>query len=162
MFSDFSHGWFDSHRCLGPVFRNIFQSRSFGGVAYSRGFQQEPKISWPASVKEAPRVVSNIQGLQITEVRLVNQGTAQAAIQIDVTNNRDSAVMGLDFIWRYQQYTGGNAMDGLLEDGNPRVIIPPHTLKTLLCSWVRFRKTKQCSSGQLSLQTERRRAIRGL
>ena len=101
-----------------------------GGVVYSRSLHQEPKLSWPASVKEAPPVVSNIERLQITDVRLVNQGTAQAAIQIDVTNNRDSAVMGLDFIWRHEQYTGGNAIDGLLEEGNPRVVIPPHTLKT--------------------------------
>ncbi|HKR83729.1 MAG TPA: hypothetical protein VJS37_06105 [Terriglobales bacterium] len=85
-----------------------------GGVAYGRGFKQEPKVSWPALVKEAPPVVSNIEGLQITEVRLVNQGTAQAAIEIDVTNNRDSAVMGLDFIWRDNQVSGGNAIDGLL------------------------------------------------
>jgi hypothetical protein len=49
-----------------------------GGVVYSRGFQQEPKVCWPALVKEAPSVVSNIEGLQITEVRLVNRGTAQA------------------------------------------------------------------------------------
>jgi len=101
-----------------------------GGVVYSRGFQQEPKVSWPALVKEAPRVISNIEGLQITEVRLVNHGTLQAAIQIDVTNNRDSAVMGIDFIWRNNEVSGGNAMDGLLEEGNPRVVIPPHTLKT--------------------------------
>ena len=101
-----------------------------GGVVYSRNFRQEPKVSWPALVKEAPPVVSNIEGLQITEVRLVNQGTPQAAIQIDVTNNCDSAVMGLDFIWKNNEVSGGNAMDGLLEEGNPRVVIPPHALKT--------------------------------
>ena len=101
-----------------------------GAVVYSRNFQQQPKLSQPASVKEAPRVVSNIQGLQITEVRLVNPGTAQAAIEVDVTNNRDAAVMGLDFIWKHNQDSGGIAIDGLLEEGNARVVIPPHTLKT--------------------------------
>jgi hypothetical protein len=101
-----------------------------GGIVYSRSFQQETKVSRPAQVKEAPHVVSSIEGVQIAEVRLVNQGTAQAAIQIDVTNNRDSAVMGLDFIWRHNHDSGGNAIDGLLEEGNPRVVIPPHTLKT--------------------------------
>ena len=101
-----------------------------GGVVYSRGFQQERKVPWPALLKEAPPVISNIGGLQITEFTLVNQATAQAAIKIDVTNNRDSAVMALDFIWRDNQVSGGNAIDGLLEEGNPRVVIPPHTLKT--------------------------------
>lgn len=99
-------------------------------VVYSSTFQQEPKVYQPALVKEAPPVVSNIEGLQITEVRLVNQGTAQAAIEIDVTNNRDTDVMGLDFIWRHKQDSGGIAIDGLLEQDNPRVVIPPHTLKT--------------------------------
>jgi len=101
-----------------------------GAVVYSRSFQQERKVPRPALVKEAPTVVSNIKGLQIIEVRLVNQGTAQAAIEVDVTNNRDSAVMGLDFIWRHKQDSGGIAIDGLLENDNPRVVIPPHTLKT--------------------------------
>ena len=99
-------------------------------VVYSRTFQQVTKVYQPALVKEAPPVVSSIEGLQITEVRLVNQGTAQAAIEIDVTNNRDSAVMGLDFIWRHKRDSGGLAIDGLLEEDNPRVVIPPYTLKT--------------------------------
>lgn len=105
-----------------------------GGVVYSRSFQQEPRVNRPALVKEAPHVLSSIEGLQITEVRLVNQGTAQAAIEIDVTNNRDSSLMGLDFIWRHSHDTGGVAIDGLLEEGNPRVVIPPHTLKTFTLS----------------------------
>src|SRR5690348_6751458 len=84
-----------------------------GGVVYSRSFQQDTKVSRPAQVTEAPHVVSSIQGLQITDVRLVNHGTPQAAIEIDVTNNRESSVMGLDFIWRHNQDSGGIAIDGL-------------------------------------------------
>jgi hypothetical protein len=105
-----------------------------GGVVYSRSFQQETKVSRPTQVREAPHVVSSIQGLQITEVRLLDQGSPQAAIEIDVTNNRDSSVMGLDFIWRHNQDSGGIAIDGLLEEGNPRIVIPPHTLKTFTLS----------------------------
>jgi len=101
-----------------------------GAVVYSRNFQQESKVYQPALVKEAPSVVSKIEGLQITEVRLINQGTAQAAIEIDVTNNRNSAVMSLDFIWRHKEESGGIAVDGLLEEDNPRIVIPPQTLKT--------------------------------
>lgn len=101
-----------------------------GAVVYSRNFQQEPKVHQPALVKQPPPVVSKIEGLQITEVRLVNQATDQAAIEIDVTNNRDSAVMSLDFIWQHKGDSGGIAIDGLLEEGNARIVIPPHTLKT--------------------------------
>lgn len=105
-----------------------------GAVVYSRNFQQQPKVYQPALVKEAPPVASSIEGLQITAVRLVNQGTAQAAIEIDVTNNRDSAVMSLDFIWRHDRDTGGVDIDGLLEEDNPQVVISPHTLKTFTLS----------------------------
>jgi hypothetical protein len=71
-------------------------------------------------------VVSTIQGLRVIEVRLVNQGTLQAAIEIEVTNDRDLAVMGLDFIWRHGSDSGGIAIDGLLEEDNPRTVIPAH------------------------------------
>jgi len=101
-----------------------------GAVAYSNTFQKKLTYYNPASVTEAPLVISQVQGLQITEVRLVNQGTAWAAIEIDVTNNRDSAVMSIDFIAKNKGSSGGIAMDGLLEEHNPRIIIPPHSLKT--------------------------------
>lgn len=38
--------------------------------------------------------------------------------------------MAVDFIWRHKGDSGGIAIDGLLEKDNPRVVIPPHTLKT--------------------------------
>ena len=100
-------------------------------VAYSRSFQEKPKTFYdPQRVMEAPLVVSQIQGLQITEVRLVNQGTIAAAIDIDVTNHRDAAVMSLDIISRNKDTSGGIAIDGLLEEDNPHSVIPPHSLKT--------------------------------
>lgn len=101
-----------------------------GAVAYSNTFQQKRTYYDPAAVTEPPLVISQVQGLQITEVRLVNQGTPWAAIEIDVTNNRDAAVMSIDFIARNKHSSGGIAMDGLLEEHSPRIIIPPHTLRT--------------------------------
>lgn len=102
-----------------------------GAVAYSRSFQQKPKTFYdPPRVTETPVVVSQIQGLQITEVRLVNQGTTAASIEIDVTNQRDSAVMSLDIVSRNKETSGGIAMDGLLEEDNPQRVIPAHSLKT--------------------------------
>jgi hypothetical protein len=75
----------------------------------------------PALVTEAPLVVSKIQGLQITEVRLVNQGTTAAAIEIDVTNQRNVGVMSIDFIARNKDgISGGIAIDGLAEEANPQ------------------------------------------
>ena len=102
-----------------------------GAVAYSRSLQQRSRTFYdPPQVTEAPLVVSQVQGLQITEVRLTNQGTPAAAIEIDVTNHRDSAVMSLDLISRNKDTSGGIAIDGLLEQDYPQRVIPPHSLKT--------------------------------
>ena len=45
-------------------------------------------------------MVSQVPGFQKTEVRLINPGTNAAAIEIDVTNQRQAAVMSIDFIAR--------------------------------------------------------------
>ena len=82
-----------------------------------------------AKVTDVPKVISGIRGLEITSVTLLNQGTREAALNIDVTNNRNEAVMALDFIAGKSNYSG-LAIDGLLYEDNPVVIIPPHSLKT--------------------------------
>ena len=83
-----------------------------------------------AKVKSAPEVRSSIRDLEISGVTLINEGTPQAAVGINVTNNRDQAVMALDFVAGKDDYSA-LAFDGLLMEGGPVVIIPPHTLKTL-------------------------------
>jgi hypothetical protein len=82
-----------------------------------------------AKVTTAPEVKSNIEGLEISGVTLINQGAPEASIAIDVTNTRDQSVMALDFI-SGKSDRSGIRIDGLWEEGNPRVIIPPHSLET--------------------------------
>jgi hypothetical protein len=82
-----------------------------------------------AKATEPPQVISIVKGLEITGVRLINQGTVAASVVIDVTNNRDEAVMAVDFI-SGKDDRGGILMDGLLEEDNPQAIIPPHSLQT--------------------------------
>jgi hypothetical protein len=86
-----------------------------------------------ATVTDVPKVISGIQGLEITSVTLINQGTPEAALNIDVTNKRNKAVMALDFIAGRSTYSGLR-IDGLLQEDNPLVIIPPHSLKTFTWS----------------------------
>lgn len=86
-----------------------------------------------AKVTSAPLVISRIKGLTISQVNLINEGTPQAAVSIDVTNNRDEAVMALDFVAGEKEYSGLR-IDGLLLEDSPIVIIPPHTLKTFTWS----------------------------
>jgi hypothetical protein len=86
-----------------------------------------------AKVTDVPNVISGIKGLEITSVSLINQGTPEAALNIDITNKRNEAVMALDFIAGRSNYSGLR-IDGLLQEDNPLVIIPPHSLKTFTWS----------------------------
>ena len=102
-----------------------------GAVAYSGTFQKKYKTYYePAKVMEAPRVVSLSSGLQINEVRLMNQGTDFAAIEIDVINNRDSALMCIDFVTKNPKTrdSAGIAMDALADTADPHSLMPPHSL----------------------------------
>ena len=104
-----------------------------GAVAYSGTFQKKYRTYYEsAKVTEAPRVVSLTPGLHINEVRLVNQGTDTAAIEIDVINNRDSALMSIDFITKNPKTrdSAGIAMDALADANEPQSIMPPHSLRT--------------------------------
>ena len=92
--------------------------------------QRDYERTYEASkVTGPPQVISIVKGLEISGVNLINQGTPAASVVIDVTNNRDESVMALDFISGKKDYSG-MLMDGLLEEDNPRVIIPPHSLRT--------------------------------
>jgi hypothetical protein len=83
-----------------------------------------------ATVTEAPEVRSLVKGLDITTVTLIDQGTPQAAIVIDVTNQRDEDVMAVDFESGVGKNTSaGISLDGLAAD-EPLVIIPRHSLKS--------------------------------
>ena len=91
--------------------------------------KDHPRTYEAAKVTDLPTVISGIKGLEITSVSLINQGTAEAALNIDVTNKRNEDVMALDFIAGKSTYSG-LAFDGLLEENAPRVIIPRQSLKT--------------------------------
>ena len=72
-----------------------------------------------AKVKSAPEVRSAIRDLEISGVTLINEGTPQAAVVIHVTNNRDQAVMALDFVAGKNDYSA-LGFDGLLLEDGPR------------------------------------------
>ena len=105
-------------------------------VAFTRPSRSQRKSNESARAYEAAKVtaplpvISKIKDLEISGVSLINEGTPQAALVIEVTNHRDEAVMALDFVSGEGSTTGGIAMDGLLEADNPLVIIPPQSVKT--------------------------------
>src|ERR1700741_3902675 len=119
----------------------LFVSSAIAAGVYSRASksQKQRKVysrtyeAAKVTVTDLPKVVSGVQGLEISSVNLINQGTLEAALSIDVTNKRNEAVMALDFIAGRSDYSGLR-IDGLLQEDNPLVIIPPHSLKTFTWS----------------------------
>jgi hypothetical protein len=96
--------------------------------------KDDPRTYQAANVTDAPQVVSSINGLEISGVSLINKGTPEASVVIEVINHRDEDVMTLDFIAGSKGTYGGLLMDGLVQEDNPRVIIPRHSLKTFTWS----------------------------
>lgn len=93
--------------------------------------KDHPRTYEAAKVSVAPEVRSAIKGLDISAVRLINEGTPEAAVVIDVVNQRNEDVMAVDFVAGIGKSTSsGLAMDGLLQEDNPLVIIPRRSLKT--------------------------------
>jgi len=129
-----------------PTFRRLFLlvtllvlSSAIATGIYTRASKSQkqsknnPRTYEAAKVTDLPTVISGIKDLEITRVSLINQGTPEAALNIDVTNKRNEDVMALDFIAGKNTYSGLR-MDGLLEEGNPHVVIPRHSLKTFTWS----------------------------
>ena len=116
----------------------VFCSMLAVGI-YSRASKSQkkskdhPRTYEAAKVTDLPAVISGVKDLEITSVSLINQGTPEAALNIDVTNKRNEDVMALDFIAGKNTYSGLR-VDGLLEEGNPRVVIPRHSLRTFTWS----------------------------
>jgi hypothetical protein len=113
-----------------PVLSVVIAAGVYTQTSKSQKKQNDHSHTYEAAkVKSAPEVRSAIRDLEISGVRLINEGTPQAAVVINVTNNRDKAVMALDFVAGKDDYSA-LGFDGLLLEDGPIVIIPPHTLKT--------------------------------
>lgn len=97
---------------------------------------QEPKQQRHVTALRAervttlPAVVSKVKDLQVAGATLLNQGTPQAAVAIDIVNNSDEAVISLEITAGDANDWSGLGIDGLEDPDKPQVAIPPHSLKT--------------------------------
>src|SRR5205085_413701 len=90
----------------------VLSSVLAAGIYTHASRSQKKEKDWghtyqPAKVTEAPEVKSKVDGLEIAGVTLINQGTPAASLAIDVINNRDEAVMALDFVSSKNGSSGG-------------------------------------------------------
>jgi hypothetical protein len=69
--------------------------------------------------------------LQVTGATLLNQGTPNAAVAIDIVNNSDQPVISLEIMSGDANDWSSLGIDGLEDPENPQVAISPHSVKTL-------------------------------
>lgn len=108
---------------------------SLVSLAAFRKIRQEPKqqrrVTLNATrVTTLPPVFSRVKDLEVTGATLVNQGTSQAAVAIDIVNNSDQPVISLEITAGDDKDWSSLGIDGLEDPDNPQVTIPPHSLKT--------------------------------
>lgn len=82
------------------------------------------------SVTTLPAVFSKVKDLEVAGATLLNRGTPQAAVAIDIINNSDQPVISLEIIAGDDNDWSGLGIDGLEDPDKPQVAIPPHSLKT--------------------------------
>jgi hypothetical protein len=98
--------------------------------------RQEPKQKKGANSLKAervttlPAVFSKVKDLQVAGATLLNQGTPQAAVAIDIINNSDEPVISLEISTGDENDWSSLGIDGLEDPDKPQVAIPPHSLKT--------------------------------
>lgn len=98
--------------------------------------RQEPKqlrraIALRAErVTTLPAVLSKVKDLQVAGATLLNQGTPDAAVAIDIINNSDQPVISLEIMAGDANDWSSLGIDGLEDPDKPQVAIPPHSLKT--------------------------------
>ncbi len=102
--------------------------------------RQEPKPERRATTLKAervttlPAVLSKVKGLQVTGATLLNQGTPQAAIALDIVNNSDQPVISLEITAGDANDWSALGVDGFEDPDKREVAIPPHSLKTFTWS----------------------------
>lgn len=98
--------------------------------------RQEPKQKkGPTALKAErvttlPAVFSRVKNLQVAGATLLNQGTPNAAVAIDIINNSDQPVISLEITTGDDNDWSSLGIDGLEDPDKPQVAIPPHSLKT--------------------------------
>jgi hypothetical protein len=98
--------------------------------------RQEPKQQRRVTAVKAervttlPAVISKVKDLQVAGATLLNQGTPQAAVAIDIINNSDQPVISLEITTGDANDWSSLGIDGLEDPDKPQVAIPPHSLKT--------------------------------
>jgi len=109
-------------------------------VGVSRGRSEQapkkkgPQPLVPSTVTQLPPVISKVKDLQVSSARIVRQGTPAAAIEIDIINNSDHALVTLNISSGDQNDWSSRTMDSLLEvdslDEVKEFLMMPHSLKT--------------------------------
>jgi len=89
------------------------------------------KRNVPQQGSSGPLVSSKVKSIEIVSTKIVNEGTPSAALLVEVRNKSNKPVMQIDMV----AGDGGVTKNGLTDEDNPIVVIPPHETTTLRMSF---------------------------
>jgi len=82
-------------------------------------------------VTAIPPVFSKVRNIEIVSTKVINEGTPAVGASVEVSNNSDKAVMALDLVCG----DGAVTKNGLTDELNPIVVIPPYGTTTIEMSF---------------------------
>ena len=77
--------------------------------------------------REVPPVYSIVNTVTVVSVKVIDADTSVPSVSVEVRNNSDKAIMAIDLV----AGEGAVTKNGLTDEDNPIVVIPPHGTTTI-------------------------------
>lgn len=101
-----------------------------GSLLAFTAFSNKPQ-SQRRVVTTTPPIFSKVKSIEIVGTKVINEGTPAAGVSVEVRNNSDKAVMAIDLVCG----DGAVTKNGLTDEQNPIVVIPPYGSTTIEMSF---------------------------
>jgi len=103
---------------------------TIGAILGFAGFTK-PRQTQRKLVTAVPRTYSKVNSIQVLSARVINEGTPSAGVAVEVYNTSEKAVMAIDLVCG----EGAVTKNGLTDEENPIVVIPPFGSTTIEMSF---------------------------
>jgi len=116
-------------KLLLPLLVGVF-AITIGAILGFAGFTKTRQTQRPL-VTTVPLTYSKVKSIQIVAAKVINEGTPAASVAVEVRNDSEKAVMAIDLVCG----EGAVTKNGLTDEENPIVVIPPFGSTTIEMSF---------------------------
>ena len=115
-------------KLLLPLLVGVF-AITIGAILGFAGFTKTRQTQ--RGVITVPLTYSKVKSIQIVAAKVMNEGTPAAGVAVEVRNDSEKAVMAIDLVCG----EGAVTKNGLTDEENPIVVIPPFGSTTIEMSF---------------------------